>query len=118
MSRKAFIEKNEKTSVAYRRSKKQEKSLAERGKGRLVPRSGAGPEKGDIKKYRGIVRIEAKTTSRKSFSVTREMIAKLEDAALPHGEIPALVIEFINEQGVPEAEVAIVPTYILDVVYT
>ena len=48
------------------------------------------------------MRIEAKTTKNKSFSVTRDMIRKIEDAALTNNEIPVMVIEFINEQGKPE----------------
>lgn len=114
MSRKAFIAKTEGTSPAYRRSKKQEKELAKRGGGRLVSRSGAGPEKGDIKKYNKIFRVEAKTTAKKSFSVTRDMLRKLEDAALPHNELPAIFVEFIDEQGNVELELAVVPTYVLD----
>ena len=113
MSRDAFLNR-EKKSIAYRRSKKQERDLAKRGGGQLVPGSGSGLQKGDIKRYNKIFRVEAKTTSNKSFSVTRDMIRKLEDAALPNNEFPALIIEFLDEAGRPEIELAIVPTYILD----
>jgi Holliday junction resolvase len=58
------------------------------------------------------MRIEAKTTSGKSFSVTREMIEKLESHSLQAGEVPAIVVEFLVK-GKPVAEVAIVPTYAL-----
>lgn len=102
-----------KQSVSHVRSPKQESELAIRFNGTLVPGSGSGHQKGDVKGCNGVIRIEAKTTKNKSFSVTREMINKIEDAALCNTEIPAMVIEFINEQGVPEMEIAIVPTYVL-----
>jgi Holliday junction resolvase len=115
MSRDAFMTRDEKKGhSSYRRSKKQEKSLALRGGGQLVPGSGSGAQKGDIKKYNGVLRIEAKTTQAKSFSVTREMVRKIEEAALPNGELPAIVIEFNDGMGNPEMEIAVVPLYILD----
>lgn len=101
-------------SPSHRRAKKQERELAKRGGGKLTPGSGAFDQKGDVKKYNGVYRIEAKTTKHKSFSVTREMVRKIEEAALPNGELPAILIEFIDEQGTPQMEVAVVPTYILD----
>lgn len=118
MSRDSFLKKaNPTTSNAYRRSPKQEKELAKRGKGKLVPGSGSSYQKGDVKKFNGILRIEAKTTERKSFSVTREMIHKVENAALPNDELPAIVIEFLDENGEPEHEVAVVPMYVLENLY-
>lgn len=62
----------------------------------------------------GLFRVEAKTTQRKSFSVTREMIQKVEEAALSNQELPAIIIEFIDEVGKPQMEVAVVPTYVLE----
>jgi Holliday junction resolvase len=103
-----------KGNPSYRRSRKQEKELARRGNGKLVPGSGSGAEKGDIKGYNGIVRIEAKTTKNKSFSITRDMVKKIEEAALGSGELPAIVVEFNDGRGNPELEVAVVPTYVLD----
>ena len=103
-----------KQSVSHVRSPKQERELAKRFNGKLVPGSGSGHEKGDVKGCHGLIRIEAKTTKNKSFSITRDMVNKIEDAALTNTEIPAIVIEFIDERGVPELEVAIVPTYALN----
>lgn len=100
--------------LSHKRSPKQEKALAKRGQGRVTPASGASYQKGDVKKYNGILRIEAKTTKAKSFSVTREMVKKIEDAALPNGELPAIVVEFLGETGKPEMEVLVVPSYVLD----
>jgi hypothetical protein len=101
-------------SAGYNRAKKQEKELSVRMRGEMVPGSGSSTQKGDIKGcFGGLVRIEAKTTGAKSFSVTREMVRKIEDAALPNNELPAIVIEFIDERGVPQMEVAVVPTWAL-----
>ena len=101
-------------SAGYNRAKKQEKELSVRMRGQLVPGSGSSTQKGDIKGcFDGLVRIEAKTTGAKSFSVTRDMVRKIEDAALPNNELPAIVVEFIDEDGNPEMEVAVVPTYAL-----
>lgn len=116
MSRESFLRRafgEPGNTASHKRSKVQEKSLAKRIGGNVTPGSGNGSIKGDVRK-RGIVRIEAKTTKRRSFSVTLDMIDKIESAALPSGEMPVLVIEFIDEQGKPIRDVAVVPTYVLD----
>lgn len=95
------------------RAKKQEKELAKRLRGALTPASGAKDEKGDVR-VRRVARVECKTTKHKSFSVTLDMIQKIEEAALSTGEMPILLVEFINTQGKPLGEVAIVPSYLLD----
>lgn len=115
MTLKSFMERDAKKGhPSYRRAKKQEKELALRGGGRAVPGSGNGLEKGDVAKFGGIYRVEAKTTKNKSFSVTRAMVAKLEDSALPHGELPAIIVEFNDGQGRAEMEVAVVPVWVLE----
>lgn len=115
MSRDSFMNRDKRHGTAsHRRSKKQEKELAQRGGGQCVPGSGAGYQKGDVKGYNGVFRIEAKTTKHRSFSITRDMVQKIEDAALGNGELPAIIVEFIDEQGKPQMEVAVVPTYALD----
>jgi len=100
-------------NASYRRSRKQEKALATRLGGKVTPASGSKDEKGDVR-VKGVFRIEAKTTKHKSFSVTLDMLRQIEDAASLSGELPIIVIEFINEQGRPLKEVAVVPTYVLD----
>lgn len=117
MTRESFLERanrNAKKSAGYRRSKKQEREVAKRGNGRLTIGSGSKHQKGDIAKYNGILRIECKTTQKKSFSITREMISKIEDAALPNNELPAIIIEFLDDNGKPVKEVAVIPSYVLD----
>lgn len=102
-----------KHTASHARSPQQEKSLAERLGGRVTRGSGNGNEKGDVR-IKGVARIEAKTTKHASFRVTLEMIEKISEAAMCSGEVPALVVEFIDEKGTPREEVAIVPTWVLD----
>lgn len=116
MSRESFLNRvsGNGRSAAHKRSAKQEKELAKRGGGSRVPGSGSSYQKGDVKKFGGIYRVEAKTTSKKSFSITASMIEKITDAALPNGELPAIIVEFIDpDSGKPIHEVAVVPTYAL-----
>ena len=118
MSRNAFLNRANGVpgnTTSHKRSKKQEKELAARVGGLLTPASGAKSIKGDVRK-KGVMRIEAKTTKNRSFSVTLDMIRKIEDAGLPSDEVPALVIEFIDEHGRPIKEVAVVPTYALHMI--
>lgn len=102
-----------KPSPSHRRAVKMEKELATRIGGKLTPGSGNKSVKGDVRLKR-VVRIEAKTTKHKSFSVTLDMIEKIEDAALPTDELPVIVIEFNDGNGRKVKEVAVVPTYVLD----
>lgn len=117
MSRDAFLKKAQAvnhSTAAHKRAPIQEAEWAKRGGGVKTPGSGNKSIKGDVQKFRGIVRLECKTTSRNSFSVSRKMVRKLEESALPHGEIPAIVVEFLHENGQPAHELAVVPTYVLD----
>lgn len=98
---------------SHARAKVQERTLASRVGGAVVKGSGCGFEKGDVR-LKGVVRLEAKCTKNASFSVTRAMIEKLEQAALGAGEMPALVVEFLDDAGNPLHELAVVPTYVLD----
>ncbi len=115
MSLKSFMDRNvDKGNASYRRSRKQERELAGRLGGQLTAASGSKMEKGDVR-IKGIMRIEAKTTKHRSFSVTLDMVHKIEEAAMSGGgEVPVIAIEFINDQGIPVAEVAVVPMYVLD----
>lgn len=99
-------------SWSHLRSKKQEKELSERIGGRRVPASGSREEKGDVRK-RGVLRIEAKTTQNKSFSVTLDMVDKIESAALACGELPIIVVEFNDGSGNKLREIVVCPSYVL-----
>lgn len=105
-----------KTSSHFR-APRQEKQAAQRLGGEVVKGSGSGFEKGDVR-VKGVMRLEAKCTKNKSFSVTREMISKIEAAALSagDGEVPAMIIEFLSQDGKPLHEVAVVPTWVLDAI--
>lgn len=100
-------------TASHRRAPRQEASLAKRVQGAVTPASGARDVKGDVR-VRRVVRIEAKTTKNQSFSVTREMVRKIEEAAASGAEMPAIIVEFNDGFGKPVCEVAIVPTYVLD----
>jgi hypothetical protein len=81
---------------SHARSKKQEKQLAERIGGRTTPGSGSGQyQHGDVK-LRKITTIECKTTKHKSFSVTTDLLDKLDAAVFGSGEIPMFEIELEN----------------------
>jgi len=109
------IPKRLKLHPSMQRSKDQEEELALRVGGRKTLASGALDVKGDVRK-KGVVRIEAKTTSHKSFSVTLDMLKKIEDAAFSANELPAIVVEFIDQKGKPKSSVAVVPTYVLEMI--
>lgn len=100
-------------TASHRRSRVQEASLAKRVKGLTTPASGARDVKGDVR-VRRVLRIEAKTTKNKSFSVTLEMVRKIEEAAASGGELPAIIVEFHDGYGRPIAEVAVVPSYVIN----
>ena len=95
-------------TLAHAYSPKQEKKLAERLAGKRVKGSGSGFAKGDVR-VNNIALIEAKATEKKSFSVTRDMVDKLQNAACGQGELPVLVVEFIGH-----GKLCIVPEWVLD----
>lgn len=114
MSLKSFMDRDKtKGNPSYRRSRKQEKELATKLGGRRTSASGSGDEKGDVR-LKGIVRVEAKTTKHRSFSVTLDMIEQIEMAAVSAGEMPVIAIEFNDNRGKKIKEVAVVPMYVLD----
>lgn len=102
--------RKKKQSTGYWRSAKQEKETAKKLKANLVSGSGCGKKKGDVF-IDGVLRLECKTTEKKSFSLKREIVEKIQNAAIGSGEIPAVYIEFINDKGTPDMEVAVVPTW-------
>jgi hypothetical protein len=99
-------------SRAYWGSKKQEKGITKQLAGaREVARSGAGTTKGDVRVHK-IARIEAKLTSADSFRVTKEMLEKINNAALCSDEIPVIIVGFLKPgatQPSPQDQVIILP---------
>lgn len=113
MSRERLIRDANK-HAAQRRSPRQEDDIARRG-GIRTPGSGSGPtHKADVRKYRGIFRVEAKSTGHKSFSIKLSEWQKVEDAAYPNREEPMMIIEFVDETGRPIKELAVVPSWIVE----
>lgn len=116
MSLRAFMSRDaERGNPSYRRSRKQEKEIAGKLGAKRTIASGSKDEKGDVR-LRGVMRIEAKTTKNKSFSVTLEMVRQIEDAALGADELPIIAIEFNDGRGNKIKEVAVVPMYVLDLI--
>ena len=101
---------------SHRRAPKMEKEHAAKLGLSTVKGSGSGFQGGDIRK-RGLTRIECKTTKNKSFSVTREIIDKIERAASAD-EHPAIIIEFTDGFGRVEKTVAVIPLYALEELLT
>lgn len=111
-----FTDRTDRTAnltKSHRRAPKQEREVAKRLGGRLTPASGAKDVKGDVR-IKGVARIECKTTKHESFSVSLKMLHKLEESALMTGEVPAIIIEFHDNDGRTRGEVAVVPTYVLE----
>ena len=94
----ALVEHKGKQSKAYHASRGLEKKIAKDVGGRRTTGSGNKLEKCDVR-LNGVLRIEHKATGNKSFSVTREMLEKIELAARGCDEIPILVVEFLDERG-------------------
>lgn len=92
------LEKKSKQSKAYWYSKKQEKNIAKDYGGYNISGSGSGKKKGDAV-VPNVLRVEAKSTSKKSFSITRDMIDKIENAAVGSNELPIIEIDFLKELG-------------------
>lgn len=95
-------------TASHARSPKQEKELAERLGGKRVKGSGSGFDKGDVR-VKAVALVEAKVTKNNSFSVTREMMNKLQDAACSQGELPILVVEFLGH-----GKLCVMPDWVLD----
>ena len=104
-----------KLSSSHRRAPKQERELSKKVGGRLTPASGSRDEKGDVR-LKSVARIECKTTSKDSFSITKALIHKIEAAAMPAGELPVIVVEFNDGSSTARklAEVAVLPMWALE----
>lgn len=72
---------------------------------RLTPASGAmAGAKGDSVLETSAIncRIEKKSTVHQTMKLEREWLAKITQEALTHGQVPALVISFVNPDGSPQ----------------
>jgi len=98
---------------AHAFSPKQEKSKAKNLGGVVVKGSGCGYTKGDVR-VEGLLRLECKCTTKKSFSITHEILDKIEDAACSAGELPFVEVAFLDTNGVELRSIAICPTWVLE----
>jgi hypothetical protein len=96
---------------SHARSKVQEAGLAKRVGGVVVKGSGSGDERGDVR-LKGVVRIEAKTTAAASFSVTVDIIRKLNNAVAGTKEIPILEVEILSGA----MKLIVMPSWALDII--
>jgi len=86
-------------SYGQRRSKLQENRIAADVGGRRQSGSGSSDfAKGDVRKQ-GDLRVEAKTTSSKSYALKASEIAKINGEAAMAGEDWAMQIEFQGQMG-------------------
>lgn len=120
MARNPFIDRVTRTANltgSHKRAPKQESEIAKLIGAQKVAASGAKDVKGDVRLKR-VVRIECKTTKHKSFSVTLDMIEKLEEAAVLTGELPIFVIEMNDGNGKKLKDIVVCPSYVLDSLLT
>lgn len=79
------------------RPRHQEELLAKEHGGRRTPASGSKLSKGDVNYTKTGFTIEAKTTMKRSFSITRTIIEKAKKAALTHGENWLLQVDMVGD---------------------
>jgi hypothetical protein len=98
-------------SDSQKRSQKQEKRAAKRTGGRVQPGSGSKPgAKGDVRNA-GALRMECKTTTKKSFTLKLSELEKLEGEATS-GENPVFEIEFSGVH--PSRRFVVLPGWLYD----
>lgn len=102
---------------AKNKSPIQERSIAQRLNAKTTKASGSQDEKGDVR-LKGVIRLEAKCTRKDSFRVTKDMLRKIEEAALASGELPVIEVEFINDKAETLYTCSILPTYAFDTLVT
>jgi len=86
-----------------RRSRKQELDIAEKTGGKRHKASGAiAGLKGDARK-KGVYRAEGKLCTNKSFSLSREILDKIQSEA-SYPEVPAVVVTFIDKFTLQEKD--------------
>lgn len=106
-----------KSHASHRHAPKQEKELAIRLGAETTRGSGSGNDRGDVRKKR-VCRIECKSTIHKSFSLTTEMLDKIEEAGMSHSEIPCMQIDFVGKNsGKVKHSVAVLPVWVLEMMF-
>lgn len=88
------------TSAIGTTGRKSEKKTASRLGAHLTPASGAlDGAKSDM--VAGEFRVEAKSTTKKSFSLLLKHLVKVSNEAQARGQTPALSVTFVNDDGTP-----------------
>ncbi len=100
-------------SPAHNYAPKQEREAAKIIRGRTTPGSGSGYQGADAR-HRGLVRVECKSTTAKSFSVTTATIDNLEAATFGSGEIPVIQVDMLKKTGKLDRRVYIGPAWARD----
>ncbi len=98
MWKRQGIRKSSKKSPSHDYSVKQEYNLAKKLGGSMTPKSGAGEVKGDVR-IKGKYRIECKCTAKGSYSIKKEYLEGLIEAASACGETFILNIDFLDASG-------------------
>jgi hypothetical protein len=107
------LQKGKGQGAAYKAAPAQEQRLADTHGGRRTRGSGSGMEKGDVR-VPGMVRIEAKSTQAKSYSLTLKDLAKIEGAACNSGEVPMMQVDFLGPDGTVHASVYVIPAWAVE----
>lgn len=101
------VPKRRRADAAKTHSAKQEKTVARLIRGFRTPGSGSGRQKGDAVKA-GVIRVEAKATSKASYRLKLDDLKKIEDHSVLNGEIPCFTVDFLSEHGEVEGSYAII----------
>jgi hypothetical protein len=101
MTDNPYLERKNKHKIG-KAGRRSETRLAKKIGGRQTPGSGnIQGAKGDIKA--GQFLIEAKSTQNESYSLTREVLCKIEAEAGRTAKYPALAVSFITGDGRPKS---------------
>jgi Holliday junction resolvase len=92
-----FLNRPKNAGTTREKSTQQEKRLAREFVGRTTPGSGAGTIKGDVHTKEEMV--EAKTTSKRQYTLKLNDLDKLAHEARVSGKRPVLVVQFEHDTG-------------------
>ena len=100
-------------SASHIHAPKQERRLASDLGGSLTLGSGSGCIKGDVR-ITGVARIEAKSTQHKSYSLKRELVDRMEHAAIQSGEVPIFQIDFLTGENI-DKQLVVMPMWAMEI---
>lgn len=94
----SFLNRPKRAGTTKAKSDRQERRLAKEFGGRVTPGSGSGSIKGDV--TTGEEMIEAKTTTKRQFTLKLETLQKLEYEARAVGKRPVLILHIDDDSPV------------------